>query len=53
MESRIHATRYGLFQIGSSLSFHRNPVGFTINIVTNIPELSVCFRTRNCKVMTV
>ena len=34
-------TRYGMFQIGSPLSFHLNPVGFTINIITNIPELSM------------
>ena len=33
--------RYGMFQIGSPLSFHLNPVGFTINITTNIPELSI------------
>ena len=26
-------TRYGMFQIRSSLSFHLNPVGFTTNIV--------------------
>ena len=34
-------TRYGIFQIGSPLSFYLNPVGFTINIITNIPELSM------------
>ena len=34
-------TRYGMFQIGSPLSFHLNPVGFTTNIITNIPELSM------------
>ena len=33
--------RYGMFQIGSPLSFHLNPVGFTTNITTNIPELSI------------
>ena len=27
------------FQICSPLSFHLNPVGFTTNIITNIPEL--------------
>ena len=32
-------TRYGIFQIGSPLFFHLNPVGFTTNIITNIPEL--------------
>ena len=30
-----------MFQIGSPLSFHLNPVGFTTNIITNIPELSM------------
>ena len=34
-------TRHGMFQIGSPLSFHLNPVGFTTNIITNIPELSM------------
>ena len=34
-------TRYGMFQIGSPLSFHLNPVGFTTNIITNIPKLSM------------
>ena len=34
-------TRYGMFQIDSPLSFHLNPVGFTTNIITNIPELSM------------
>ena len=29
------------FQICSPLSFHLNPVGFTTNIITNIPELSM------------
>ena len=33
-------TRYGMFQIDSLLSFHFNPDGFTINILTNIPELA-------------
>ena len=37
--------RYGMFQIGSPLSFHLNPVGFTINIITNIPELSMSLFT--------
>ena len=32
-------TCYGIFQIGSPLFFHLNPVGFTTNIITNIPEL--------------
>ena len=35
-------TRYGIFQIGSPLSFHLNQVGFNINIIINIPELSMC-----------
>ena len=30
-----------MFQVGSPLSFHLNPVGFTTNITTNIPELSM------------
>ena len=30
-----------MFQIGSPLSFHLNPVGFTTNSITNIPELSM------------
>ena len=34
-------TRYAIFQVGSPLSFHLNPVGFTINIITNIFELSM------------
>ena len=34
-------TLYGMFQIGSPLSFHLNPVGFTTNIIKNIPELSM------------
>ena len=34
-------TRYGMFQIGSPLSFHLNPVGFTTNFITIIPELFV------------
>ena len=34
-------TRYGIFQIGSPLSFHLNSVGFTTNIITNTPELSM------------
>ena len=34
-------TRYGMFQIGSPLPFHLNPVGFTTNITTNILELSM------------
>ena len=34
-------TRYGMFQIGSPLSFYLNQVGFTTNIITNIPELSM------------
>ena len=34
-------TRYGMFQIGSPLSFQLNPVGFTTNVITNIPELSM------------
>ena len=29
-----------MFQIESLLSFHLNPVGFTANIITNIPELT-------------
>ena len=38
--------RYGMFHIGSPLSFHLNPVGFTTNIITNItkqntPELTL------------
>ena len=41
--------RYGMFQIGSPLFFHQNPVGFKNNIVTDIPELSVpSFTTINC-----
>ena len=32
---------YGMFQIGSPLSFHLDPVGFATNIMTNIPELSM------------
>ena len=36
---KVH-TRYGLFQIGSPLSLHLNLVGFTTNIITNIPEPS-------------
>ena len=38
-------THYGVFQIGSPLSFHLNPVGFTTNIITNIPELSMSLFT--------
>ena len=34
-------TRYGMFQIESPLSFHLNPVGFTTNIIANIPKLSM------------
>ena len=34
-------TRHGMFQIASTLSFRLNPVGFTTNIITNIPELSI------------
>ena len=34
-------TRYGMFQIASTLSFRLNPVGFTTNIITNISELSM------------
>ena len=34
-------TRYGMFQIASTLSFRLNPVGFTTSIITNIPELSI------------
>ena len=34
-------TRYGMLQIGSPLSLHLNPVGFTTNIITNIRELSI------------
>ena len=30
-----------MFQIGSPLSYHLNPVGFTTNSMTNIPELSM------------
>ena len=30
-----------MLQIGSPLSFHLNPVGFTTNIITNIRELSI------------
>ena len=41
--------RYGMFQIGSPLFFHQNPVGFKNNIMTGIPELSVpSFTTINC-----
>ena len=32
---------YGMFQIGSPLSFHLDPVGCATNIMTNIPELSM------------
>ena len=34
-------TRYDMFQIGSPLSFHLKPVGFTTNITANTPELSM------------
>ena len=34
-------TRYGMFPIGSPLSFHLNPVEFTTDIITNIPKLSM------------
>ena len=34
-------TRYVMFQIGSLLSFHLNPVGFTSNFITNILDLSM------------
>ena len=33
--------RYGMFQTGSPLSIRLNPVGFTTNVTTNIPELSM------------
>ena len=32
-------THYSLFEIVSSLFFHLNPVGFTTNMLTNIPDL--------------
>ena len=34
-------TSYGMFQIGSPLSFYLDPVGFATNIMINIPELSM------------
>ena len=41
-------TCYGMFQIGSPLSFHLNPIGFTTNIITNIPELCLHLPHMNC-----
>ena len=38
-EGKKTNTSYGLFQIGSLLSFHLKSVGFTTNIITNFPEL--------------
>ena len=38
-------THYSLFQIVSSLFFHLNPVGFTTNMLTNIPDLSMASLT--------
>ena len=32
-------TSYGMFPIGSLLSFHLKPAGFTTNVITNFPEL--------------
>ena len=34
-----------MVQIGSPLSFHLNPVEFSTNIITNIPELSMSLFT--------
>ena len=34
-------TNYDMHRIGSPLLFHLNPVGFSSNIITNIPELSM------------
>ena len=31
----------GMFQVGSTLSFDVNLVGFTTNIIPNIPEISM------------
>ena len=43
-DGRKENTRYGRFQIGSHLSFHLNPVGFTIKIITNeLPKLPLRF----------